>query len=100
MQTDPRGHAATMSIGASATATGWAERLAQMISLTELQAMRDTLQRAIFSGALRVKFAEQEVEYTNADDSGRRSPTSTPRSQPLRVRRHPLSVWPCTAGIK
>jgi len=39
-----------------------------MISLTELQAMRDTLQRAIFSGALRVKFAEQEVEYTNADD--------------------------------
>jgi len=39
-----------------------------MIQLSELQSMRDTLQRAIFSGALRVKFADREVEYTNADD--------------------------------
>ena len=30
--------------------------------------MRDTLQRAIFSGTLRVQFADQLVEYTSVDD--------------------------------
>jgi hypothetical protein len=30
--------------------------------------MRDTLQRAIFSGSLRVQFADQLVEYTSVDD--------------------------------
>jgi hypothetical protein len=39
-----------------------------MIPLTELQSMRDTLQRAIFSGTLRVQFADQLVEYTSVDD--------------------------------
>ena len=39
-----------------------------MIPLTELQSMRDTLQRAIFSGTLRVQFADQLVEYTSVVD--------------------------------
>ena len=30
-----------------------------MIQLTELQSMRDTLQRTIFSGTLRVQFADR-----------------------------------------
>ena len=39
-----------------------------MISLTELQSMRDTLQRAIFSGTLRVQFTDRAVEYTTVDN--------------------------------
>jgi hypothetical protein len=39
-----------------------------MITTAELQAMRDTLQRAIFSGTLRVQFADRMVEYTSVDD--------------------------------
>ena len=39
-----------------------------MIQPAELQSMRDTLQRAIFSGTLRVQFADQLVEYTSVDD--------------------------------
>ena len=39
-----------------------------MITVAELQSMRDTLQRAIFSGTLRVQFAHQLVEYTSVDD--------------------------------
>ena len=39
-----------------------------MIQLSELQAMRDTLQRAIFSGTLRVQFGERAVEYTSVED--------------------------------
>jgi hypothetical protein len=30
--------------------------------------MRDTLQRAIFSGTLRVQFADRAVEYTTVDN--------------------------------
>lgn len=39
-----------------------------MIQLTELQAMRDTLQRAIFSGTRRVQFTDRAVEYNSVDD--------------------------------
>ena len=39
-----------------------------MIQLTELQTMRDTLQRAIFSGTRRVQFTDGAVEYHNIDD--------------------------------
>jgi len=39
-----------------------------MIQLTELQSMRDTLQRAIFSGARRVQFTDRAVEYNSVDD--------------------------------
>ena len=39
-----------------------------MIQLTELQSMRDTLQRAIFSGTLRVQFSDRAVEYTTVDN--------------------------------
>ena len=38
-----------------------------MIQLTELQSMRDTLQRAIFSGTLRVQFSDRSVEYPTVD---------------------------------
>ena len=39
-----------------------------MIQLTELQSMRDMLQRAIFSGTLRVQFTDRAVEYTSVDN--------------------------------
>ena len=39
-----------------------------MIQLTELQSMRDTLQRAIFSGTRRVQFTDRAVEYTTVDN--------------------------------
>lgn len=39
-----------------------------MINLTELQTMRDTLQRAIFSGTRRVQFTDRAVEYNSVDD--------------------------------
>jgi hypothetical protein len=39
-----------------------------MITATELQSMRDALQRAIFSGTLRVQFADRAVEYYRVDD--------------------------------
>ena len=39
-----------------------------MIQLTELQSMRDALQRAIFSGTRRVQFTDRAVEYTSIDD--------------------------------
>lgn len=39
-----------------------------MIQLTELQAMRDTLQRSIFSGTRRVQFTDRAVEYNSVDD--------------------------------
>ena len=39
-----------------------------MIQLTELQSMRDTLQRAMFSGTLRVQFSDRSVEYTTVDN--------------------------------
>ncbi len=39
-----------------------------MLQLTELQSMRDTLQRAIFSGTLRVQFSDRAVEYTTVDN--------------------------------
>ena len=39
-----------------------------MISLAELQSMRDTLQRAIYSGTRRVQFTDRAVEYTTVDD--------------------------------
>ena len=39
-----------------------------MIQLTELQAIRDTLQRAIFSGTRRVQFTDRAVEYNSVDD--------------------------------
>ena len=39
-----------------------------MIQLTELQSMRDSLQRAIFSGTLRVQFSDRAVEYTSVDN--------------------------------
>ena len=39
-----------------------------MIPLTELQSMRDTLQRAIFSGTRRVQFADRAVDYDSIDD--------------------------------
>ena len=39
-----------------------------MIPLTELQSMRDTLQRAIFSGTRRVQYTERAVEYNSVDD--------------------------------
>ena len=39
-----------------------------MIQPTELQAMRDTLQRAIYSGARKVQFANQLVEYGSVDE--------------------------------
>ncbi len=39
-----------------------------MIQLTELRSMRDTLQRAIFSGTRRVQFTDRAVEYNSVDD--------------------------------
>ena len=39
-----------------------------MITAAELQALRDTLQRAIFSGTLRVQFADRMVEYNSVDN--------------------------------
>ena len=39
-----------------------------MIQLSELQSMRDTLQRAIFSGTRRVQFTDRAVEYNSVDD--------------------------------
>ena len=39
-----------------------------MIQLTELQTMRDTLQRAIFSGTRRVQFTDRAIEYNTIDD--------------------------------
>ena len=39
-----------------------------MIQLSELQAMRDALQRAIFSGTRRVQFTDRAVEYNSVDD--------------------------------
>ena len=39
-----------------------------MIQLAELQSMRDALQRAMFSGTLRVQFADRAVEYTTVDN--------------------------------
>jgi hypothetical protein len=39
-----------------------------MINLTELQSMRDTLQRAIFSGTRRVQFTDRAFEYNSVDD--------------------------------
>ena len=39
-----------------------------MIQLTELQSMRDELQRAIFSGTRRVQFTDRAVEYNSVDD--------------------------------
>ena len=38
------------------------------MTIAELQAMRDALQRAIYSGALRVQFTDRAVEYTSVDD--------------------------------
>jgi hypothetical protein len=39
-----------------------------MIQPTELQSMRDALQRAIFSGTRRVQFTDRAVEYNSVDD--------------------------------
>ena len=39
-----------------------------MITATELQTMRDALQRAIFSGTRRVQFTDRAVEYNTIDD--------------------------------
>ena len=39
-----------------------------MINLAELLTMRDTLQRAIFSGTRRVQFTDRAVEYNSVDD--------------------------------
>ena len=39
-----------------------------MITATELQTMRDALQRAIFSGTRRVQFTDRAVEYNSVDD--------------------------------
>ena len=39
-----------------------------MIQPAELQSMRDTLQRAIYSGARRVQFTDRAVEYASVDD--------------------------------
>jgi hypothetical protein len=39
-----------------------------MINATELQSMRDALQRAIFSGTRRVQFTDRAVEYNSVDD--------------------------------
>ncbi len=39
-----------------------------MITATELQSMRDTLQRAILSGTRRVQFTDRAVEYNSIDD--------------------------------
>ena len=39
-----------------------------MIQPSELQAMLDTLDRAIFSGTRRVQFSDRLVEYNSLDD--------------------------------
>ncbi len=39
-----------------------------MITASELQSMRDALQRSIFSGARRVQFTDRAVEYNSVDD--------------------------------
>ncbi len=39
-----------------------------MISVAELQAMRDALQRAIYSGTRRVQFTDRAVEYASVDE--------------------------------
>jgi len=39
-----------------------------MITAAELQSMRDTLQRAIFSGTRRVQFTDRAVEFNSVDD--------------------------------
>ena len=38
------------------------------MTITELQTMRDALQRAIYSGALRVQFTDRAVEYNSFAD--------------------------------
>ena len=38
-----------------------------MIDLTELQTMRDALQRAMFSGTRRVQFADRSIEYNGVE---------------------------------
>ena len=39
-----------------------------MITISELQSMRDTLQRAIFGGTRRVQFTDRAIEYNSVDD--------------------------------
>ena len=39
-----------------------------MIQLSELQTMRDALQRAMFSGTRRVQFTDRAVEFNSVDD--------------------------------
>ncbi len=39
-----------------------------MIAPSELQAQRDALQRAIFSGTRRVQYADRAVEYAGIDE--------------------------------
>ncbi len=39
-----------------------------MIQPTELEMMRDVLQRAIFSGTRRVQFTDRAIEYNSVDD--------------------------------
>ncbi len=39
-----------------------------MMTVAELESMRDALQRAIFSGTRRVQFADRSVEYHSIDD--------------------------------
>ena len=39
-----------------------------MITISELQTMRDTLYRALVSGTRRVQFADKAMEYNSFDD--------------------------------
>jgi len=95
MQADPPRAPATMSFGVRA-----AEGLAQMITAAELQSMRDTLQRAIFSGTRRVQFTDRAVEFNSVDDMRKALADIDTAIATASGRRHPLSAWPCTAGTR
>ncbi len=71
-----------------------------MIQLTELQSMRDTLQRAIFSGTRRVQFTDRAVEYNTIDEMRKALADIDTAIATRRARRHPLSAWPLTAGTE
>ena len=69
-----------------------------MIQLTELQSMRDTLQRAIFSGTRRVQFTDRAVEYNSVDDMRKAlADIDTAIAKASGSTAPSLSAWPCTA---
>ncbi len=71
-----------------------------MIQLTELQSMRDTLQRAMFSGTLRVQFSDRSVEYTTVDNMRKALADLDAAIAKASGWRRPLSAWQRIAETK